>query len=101
MHKILIAYLFTLTIAAVITVPTILTLTDNKCEVSSLFDKGEEEDKQGKESVKDQEIKVYQSYSNVFLFLNPYNLNTQKEYSNTYNPVYKIIFSPPPEQNIS
>lgn len=101
MHKILIAYLFTLTIAAVITIPTVLTLTESNCEVSSLFDKGEEEDKQGKESISDQEIKVYQSYSNVFLFLDPYNFNTLKEYSDTYNPVYKLIFSPPPEQNIS
>ena len=100
MSKNLIVSLFTLIIITVVTIPTVLTLTENSCEVSSFFDSGEEEDKQGKESFKDQDIKVFQSYSNVFLFPQLNHLNSLQVYSNTYNSVYKLIFSPPPEQNI-
>lgn len=99
LSRTLIATLFIVILFGVITLPTVMVFSKSNCDISVFFD-SEEEEKKGKESTKDIEIKVFQVSDNEIYFTNFNQELISSVYSNTYNSVYRQIFSPPPEQNI-
>ena len=59
MSKTIITFLFTLIITASIVTPTFINLSESTIEITEIVDFGEEEEKKGKESIKDLEVKIY------------------------------------------
>ncbi len=98
MSRITIAFTFTFILTVITIAPAVLTLVEKNSDVSLFFDLGEEEEgKNGKESKKDLEIKVFQAQSNDIFFLKETRKQTLSVYNKTYNSVYKQVFSPPPQ----
>ncbi len=97
MSKTFTCLLFTFILTIVTLTPAILSIVDTNNDISILLDIGEEEET--KESLDSLEIKVLQNNKvSDILFFNNQNQSVLNPYTNTYNSVYKQIFSPPPKQ---
>ncbi|MBT8305198.1 MAG: hypothetical protein KJP09_12060 [Bacteroidia bacterium] len=85
---------------AMIITPSIVTLLDLDYDISIMVDANEEEEKEGKESANDKELKIIQVIKK--------GLNTSRSsfsamtvfYSNSYSSNFQDLISPPPEFNI-
>ena len=96
MVKLLITYFFSLVLLISVATPSYMSLIEETSKVE-VVDIGEEEEKNGKESSKDLEVKNYYSIDNSSLYN---NLEKKKEisfYSKNYSYYQNKLISPPPE----
>jgi hypothetical protein len=98
MSKLVFTYLFSFVLLASIVAPTYITLTEDSCEVALIADLGEEEEKKGKESVKDLEVKMYYSDNSESVYIGLEKKKRMRFYSKNYTSHHKKLISPPPEQ---
>jgi len=96
MSKQLITYFFSLVLLISVATPSYMCLIEETSKIE-VVDIGEEEEKNGKESSKDLEVKNYYSLD----ISNFYNgLKNKKQisfYSKNYTSYYNKLVSPPPE----
>jgi len=100
MYKSTIAVFFSLLFVTLITAPTVVLAMDSDYDVSILLETNEEEEKEGKESLKDIEVKVLQilqKSSSDILFS---DISILGFHSNKYSSAHKELLSPPPEHYI-
>ena len=96
MTKQIITYFFSLVLLISVVTPSYMSLIEEASKVE-IVDLGEEEEKNGKESSKDLEVKNYYSIDNSSLYK---NLEKKKEisfYSKNYSYYQNKLISPPPE----
>ena len=96
MIKQIITYFFSLVLLISVVTPSYMSLIEEASKVE-IVDLGEEEEKNGKESSKDLEVKNYYSIDNSSLYN---NLEKKKEisfYSKNYSYYQNKLISPPPE----
>lgn len=96
MTKQIITYFFSLVLLILVVTPSYMSLIEEASKVE-IVDLGEEEEKNGKESSKDLDVKNYYSTDNSSLYN---NLEKKKEisfYSKNYSSYQKKLISPPPE----
>ncbi|MDT0558208.1 hypothetical protein RM697_06105 [Ichthyenterobacterium sp. W332] len=97
MTKFFASLLFSLALLGFTTAPTIITILDCDYELS-IFSDGEEEEKEGKESLKDVEVKLLQDSITRSDFIDQYSLSEFEYYSKLYSSTIKELNSPPPER---
>tara|TARA_R110002073_G_scaffold296322_1_gene462312 strand:- start:22408 stop:22713 length:306 start_codon:yes stop_codon:yes gene_type:complete len=97
MSKLIFTYLFSFILLASIVAPTYISLSEGDYEITAIADFGEEEEKKGKESAKDLEVKIYYSDNNASLFVSLEKKKRMSFYSKNYTSHYKKLISPPPE----
>ena len=96
MTKQIITYFFSLVLLISVVTPSYMSLIEEASKVE-IVDLGEEEEKNGKESSKDLDVKNYYSTDNSSLYN---NLEKKKEisfYSKNYSYYQNKLISPPPE----
>ena len=80
--------------------PTLLTIADSNYDIAIILDSSEEEEKSGKESLKDLEVKIIPATDGQD-FLSGKDRSKQLDfYSNKYISEFGELISPPPEQSI-
>jgi len=97
MYKPTVALFFSLLFVALITAPTIDMLLDSDYDVSILLDSCDEEEKEGKESKKDIEVKVLQISDKDSSSIALIETSLLGFYFNKYASAHKELFLPPPE----
>jgi len=100
MYKSTIAIFFSLLFVTLVTAPTIALVMDADYDVSILLETNEEEEKEGKESLKDIEVKVLQILQKSSSDILSSQISILGFYSNTYSSAHKELVSPPPEYYI-
>ena len=82
----------------IIIAPTVITLVDDTQDVAFFLDLNEEEEKKGKESAKDLEIKIHPSEYFSSLIVNELQKKKNIRFtSKNYSSEYPKIDTPPPE----
>lgn len=97
MTKTLVTFFFSLVMLTSIVAPTYLVLAEGSCELVTFNDKGEDEENQGNESIKDLEVKVYYAEHIALLYVNLERKKRIRFYSKNYTSYQKKQLSPPPE----
>jgi len=97
MVRLFITYFFSFVLLASITAPTYFNLIDQSCEISIVEDFGEDEEKKGKESAEDMEVKIYYLHNNSSLYIGLEKKKRIRFYSKKYASYQKKLPSPPPE----
>ncbi len=97
MYKSILAIFFSCVFVAMIAAPTVLTLMDKKdYDISFLLDNSEEEE--GKESLKDNDIKILHTVEEDTNEVVVSTSSILQFYSNFYSSTYTELKSPPPER---
>lgn len=97
MYKSTLAIFFSILFVVLNFAPTMVTLLDTEYDISILLDASEEEEKEGKESTKDIEIKilhVFEYDANDFFTSSSSVLGF---YSNSYSSTHTELSYPPPK----
>ncbi len=97
MFKATIAIFFSLLFVTLIAAPTIVVVMGADYDVSILIDSNEEEEKEGKESLNDTEVKVLQTSQKSSSEVASSKTSILEFYSNKYSSTYTELLSPPPE----
>jgi len=100
MYKSTIAIFFSLLFVTLITAPTIAMALGAEYDVSILLDSNEEEEKEGKESLNDIEVKVLQISQKPSSDVASSETSILGFYSNKYSSTHTELLSPPPEYHI-
>lgn len=98
MIQLRLTYLLTFLFVISITTPTIMSYADLNFELTELLDKGEEEENKGKESFKDEEVKILDLGNQVLGFALSTKSKKVAFYLGHYQNDYVRIVSPPPER---
>ena len=96
MVKLLITYFFSLVLLISVATPSYMSLIEETSKVE-VVDIGEEEEKNGKESSKDLDVKNYYSTDNSSLYNNLEKKKQIRFYSKNYTSYQDKLISPPPE----
>jgi hypothetical protein len=99
MYKTIVAVFFSFIFMALISAPTVSVVLNSDFDVSILLDSSEEEEKEGKESSKDIEVKILQIRDDSGSSFFDSSSSISGFYSNTYSSKHFKLVSPPP-QNI-
>jgi len=97
MFRSLIAIFFVSLFMAMIIMPSVVTLLDLDYDLTIMVDANEEEEKEGKESAKDKEIKIIQVIKNGLNTSHSSLSAITRFYSNSYTSNYLELISPPPD----
>jgi hypothetical protein len=97
MAKQLITYFFSLILLISVAIPSYMSLVEETSKIE-VVDMGEEEEKNGKESSKDLEVKNYYSTDNSNLYTDLENKKQISFYSKNYTSHQNKLISPPPEK---
>ncbi|MEQ6122682.1 hypothetical protein AAON49_00610 [Pseudotenacibaculum sp. MALMAid0570] len=97
MTKLIATIFFSTILITTIVVPTYVSLVEGTCEITAVADLSEEEEKKGKESAKDLELKIYYSDSPSSIFIDLEKKKRIRFYSKNYVSYQKKQLSPPPE----
>jgi hypothetical protein len=97
MVKQLITYFFSLILLISVAIPSYMSLVEETSKIE-IVDIGEEEEKNGKESSKDLEVKNYYSTDNSNLYTDLENKKQISFYSKNYTSHQNKLISPPPEK---
>lgn len=97
MYRSFIAVFFVSLFMVMIITPSVVTLLDLDYDIAVLIDSSEEEEKEGKESAKDKDVKILQVFKNGNRDIDSYLSAHPRFYSNTYKSNYLELISPPPE----
>lgn len=100
MYKSIVAIFFSLLFVTLLTAPTIVLVIDADYDVSILLETNEEEEKEGKESLKDIEVKVLQIAQKSSSDILSSKTSILGFHSNTYSSTHQELLSPPPEYHI-
>ena len=96
MAKQLITYFFSIILLISVAIPSYMSLIEETSKIE-IVDIGEEEEKNGKKSSKDLEVKNYYSF-NISDFYNRIKSKKQTSfYSKNYTSYHNKLVSPPPE----
>jgi len=96
MSKQLITYFFSLVLLISVATPSYMCLIEETSKIE-VVDIGEEEEKNGKESSKDLEVKNYYSLDISNFYTGLKNKKQISFYSKNYTSYYNKLASPPPE----
>jgi hypothetical protein len=97
MAKQLTIYFFSLILLISVATPSYMSLVEETSKIE-VVDIGEEEEKNGKESSKDLEVKNYYSTDNSNLYTDLENKKQISFYSKNYTSHQNKLISPPPEK---
>ena len=97
MTKQLITYFFSIILLTSVAIPSYICLVEETSKIE-VVDIGEEEEKNGKESSKDLEVKNYYSTDNSNLYTDLENKKQISFYSKNYTSHQNKLISPPPEK---